>query len=208
MPYAPEVDGPDLLGWWIRQADQPTRARRRPTQPAGGLRFGFYGRISTEDFQDRLSSARWQRDFPDEVVVGRGRIVADFFDVGCSRRLPWADRPQAALLLAALTDPDRGFDAIVVGEFERAFYSDQFQRMAPLFADHGVQVWLPELDGPADATNELHLALLPGREAGPADAGRAARPPTLRVGGPGRRPRQPAARQPVEWAPRLHSDLQ
>jgi hypothetical protein len=160
MPYTPEVDGPDLLGWWIRQTDRPTRARRRPARPAAGLRFAFYGRISTEDFQDRLSSARWQRDFAEEVIAGRGRIVADFFDVGCSRRLPWADRPQAALLLAALTDPDRGFDAIVVGEFERAFYGDQFQQMAPMFARLGVQVWLPELDGPADAGNELHLALL------------------------------------------------
>jgi site-specific DNA recombinase len=160
MSYAPEVDGPDLLGWWIRQTDRPMRARRRPVQPAGGLRFAFYGRISTEDFQDRLSSARWQRDFACEVIAGRGRIVAEFFDVGCSRRLPWADRPQAALLLARLSDPGRGFDAIVVGEFERAFYGDQFQQMAPMFAYHGVQVWLPELDGPVDAANELHLALL------------------------------------------------
>jgi site-specific DNA recombinase len=32
------------------------------------------------------------------------------------RRLQWADRPQAAMLLAAFADPEREFDAIVVGE--------------------------------------------------------------------------------------------
>jgi hypothetical protein len=53
------------------------------------------------------------------VVAGRGRIVAEFFDVGTSRILPWPRRPQAVALLAAAQNPDRGFDAVVVGEFER-----------------------------------------------------------------------------------------
>ncbi len=52
------------------------------------------------------------RDFAEELVDGRGVIVMDFFDVGCSRRLPWPQRPQAAPLLAALAEPARGFDAI------------------------------------------------------------------------------------------------
>jgi hypothetical protein len=34
-------------------------------------------------------------------------------------------------LLAALADPDRGFDAVVVGEYERAFCGDQLARLAP-----------------------------------------------------------------------------
>jgi site-specific DNA recombinase len=63
-------------------------------------------------------------------------------------------------LLAALADPDRGFDAIVAGEFERAFDGDQYRRLAPLFTLYGVQPYLPELNGPIDATNELHLSLL------------------------------------------------
>jgi DNA invertase Pin-like site-specific DNA recombinase len=72
----------------------------------------------------------------------------------------WVHRPQAALLLQAITSPARTFDAIVVGEFERAFYGDQFLRLAPTFASHGVAVWLPELDGPADPSNQIHLAVL------------------------------------------------
>jgi site-specific DNA recombinase len=43
------------------------------------------------------------------------------FDTGQSRTLRWPRRPQAAALVAALADPNRGCDAIVIGEYERAF---------------------------------------------------------------------------------------
>lgn len=42
---------------------------------SGLLRFAFYGRNSTKDFQDRLSSSRWQRDFAGKLIAGRGSIV-------------------------------------------------------------------------------------------------------------------------------------
>jgi site-specific DNA recombinase len=42
------------------------------------------------------------------LVAGRGVIVAEFFDTGQSRVLAWPRRPQAAALVAALADPDRG----------------------------------------------------------------------------------------------------
>ena len=61
--------------------------------------------------------------------------------------LPWARRPQAAALVAAMAGPDRELDAIVVGEFERAFYGNQFSLMAPLFEHYGVQLWISEADG-------------------------------------------------------------
>ena len=162
MLDVPVPAGSDLLRSWVAQHDAPTRAPRfgrRPTADVGSLRFAFYGRISTDRFQDPRSSTRWQRDFAQELIAGHGRIVAEFFDVGCSRAVEWADRPQAALLLQAITSPARTFDAIVVGEFERAFYGDQFLRLAPTFASHGVAVWLPELDGPADPSNQIHLAV-------------------------------------------------
>ena len=54
-----------------------------------------------------------QRDQARTLVAGHGRIVAEFCDVGYSRTLAWARRPQAA----ALADPDRGWDAIVIGEY-------------------------------------------------------------------------------------------
>jgi site-specific DNA recombinase len=80
-------------------------------------------------------------------VAGYGRITGEYFDAGQSRVLPWARRPQAAALLAAMADPGRGFDAVVVGEYERAFHGSQYALMAPLFEHYGVQLWMPEAGG-------------------------------------------------------------
>jgi site-specific DNA recombinase len=149
----------DAFSTWIGRDTPKTRkhARRRPPE---GLRFAFYGRASTIEHQDPATSEGWQREAAEHLVAGHGRIVASYFDVGSSRRLPWRHRPQAAELLAALANPDRGFDAIVVGEYERAFAADQFQRMAPLFRRHGIQIWLPEANGPLDPGSVMHQALM------------------------------------------------
>jgi site-specific DNA recombinase len=90
------------------------------------------------------------------LVGGRGRIVAEYFDVGQSRVPPWARRPQAAALLAAMADPSRGFDAIVIGEYERASYGSQYSMMAPLFEHYGIQLWTPEAAGRVDFQTEEH----------------------------------------------------
>ena len=90
------------------------------------------------------------------LVAGHGVIVAEFFDCGESRTLAWARRPQAAALVAALADPDRGWDAIVIGEYERAFYGSQYASMAPLFEHYGVQLWMPEVGGRVDWHAEDH----------------------------------------------------
>jgi len=81
-------------------------------------------------------------------------IVAELFDVGESRMVAWARRPHAAALVAALADPDRGWDAIVIGEYERTFYGSQYAAMAPLFEHYGVQLWMPETGGRVDYTSE------------------------------------------------------
>jgi len=73
-------------------------------------------------------------------VAGHGRIVAEFFDIGHSRTLVWTRRPQAAALVTALADPGRGWDAVVIGEYERAFYGAQYASMAPLFEHHGIEL--------------------------------------------------------------------
>ena len=64
------------------------------------------------------------------LVAGSGRITPEYFDAGQSRVLPRARRPQAAALVAAMADPDRDFDAIVVGEYEQAFYGSQLSTAA------------------------------------------------------------------------------
>ena len=42
-------------------------------------------------------------------------------------------------MVTALADPDRGWDAVVIGEYERAFYGAQYASMAPLFEHYGNQ---------------------------------------------------------------------
>jgi DNA invertase Pin-like site-specific DNA recombinase len=140
--------------------------RRRGSGPGAGdvahgrLRFAFYGRMSTSEFQDAATSQAWQCAVSEELVDGFGMIVAEFFDEGCSRRWVWEDRPAASALLLAAEDPDRGFDAVVVGEYERAFHGDQFRWVVERLAAAGVQVWLPEAGGPVELDSPVHQALM------------------------------------------------
>jgi site-specific DNA recombinase len=134
----------DRLREWAGYCGQRPAGRLR----RGELRFAFYGRVSTEDHQDPVASLARQRDLAATLVAGHGRIVAEYFDIGQSRVLPWARRPQATALLAAMADPDHEFDAIVIGEYERAFYGGQYAAMAPLFEHYGSQLWTPEAGGP------------------------------------------------------------
>jgi DNA invertase Pin-like site-specific DNA recombinase len=87
--------------------------------------------------------------------------VTEYFDTGYSRSLPWHQRPSAAKLLRDAARPDRGFDAVVVGEYERAFASQQALQIIPQpLQAHGVTVWLPEAGGPVDLDDPTHRALI------------------------------------------------
>ena len=120
-------------------------------------RFAFYGRVSTEDKQDPATSKAWQLRRALALIEScGGEIVAEYFDVDRSRSIPWARRPQASALLDALKDPNRGFDAVVIGEPHRAFYGGQYGLTFPIFDHYGVPLWVPEIGGPIDADNEAH----------------------------------------------------
>ena len=110
MAAMSEAGGDGLVAWAARSGRPPAG---RPVR--GGLRFVFYGRVSTEDWQDPVSSRARQREQAEALVRGHGVIVAELFDVGESRTVAWARRPQSAALVAQLADPGRGWDAIVVG---------------------------------------------------------------------------------------------
>jgi hypothetical protein len=195
------------LATWIGQARPGTRRRsaERP-EPAAGLRFAFYGRTSTERFQDRFTSRGWQWEVAAELVSGHGRIVREFFDVGVSRRVPWRERPKAAELLELISAPDCPFDAIVVGEYERAFSPISSANCCRGWPSRGCRcgcrkrpvrsIRQPDASGVDDGARRSGTArgsagAAPGA-GGDAGAGRRAgpvhgRPPAVRVSAGGRR---------------------
>jgi hypothetical protein len=116
--------------------------------------------MSTVEFQDRTTSSGWQREVAEETIRGHGVIVAEYFDEGCSRRLPWRERPAAAQLMAAAEQPNRPFDAVVIGEYERAFYGDQCSAVLTALRVQGIRLWLPEADGPVNVDDPVHQALM------------------------------------------------
>ena len=142
----------DMLASWAEGLGRGRAGMRG----RGCLRFAFYGRVSTEDWQDPVTSRARQLQQAVMLTAGHGVIVAEFFDTGESRTLPWARRSRAAALVAQLADPDRGWDAIVIGEYERAFYGSQYASMAPLYEHYGIQLWMPEVGGRVDWHAEDH----------------------------------------------------
>jgi site-specific DNA recombinase len=87
-------------------------------------------------------------------------VEVEFFDESCSQRLPWSSRPEAAALLAELSSPERRFDAVAVGEYERAFSGDEFAPVIALFERAGVQMWLPEAGGRWEREDPVAQALV------------------------------------------------
>ena len=100
----PAAGGDGLVAWAARSGRSQIRGPGR-----GGLRFVFYGRVSTEDWQDPVTSRARQREQAGALVRGHGVIVAEFFDTGESRTVAWGRRPKAAALVAQLADPGRGW---------------------------------------------------------------------------------------------------
>ena len=119
-------------------------------------RIAFYGRVSTEDQQDPEASRQWQLSRARSLIDPHGQIVEEYFDVGESRSIPWKRRPEASRLLRAVAEPNRPFDAVVIGEPQRAFYGTQFGDTFPLFVHFGVELWVPEIGGPVDPTSDAH----------------------------------------------------
>lgn len=72
--------GTVLGAWAVRHRGAVAHA----PAPAG-LRFAFYGRVSTEDHQDPATSKGGQLLNAETLTSGHGRIVTEFFDIGHSR---------------------------------------------------------------------------------------------------------------------------
>ncbi|GAA3854051.1 hypothetical protein GCM10022380_84880 [Amycolatopsis tucumanensis] len=112
------------------------------------------------------------------LVERHGEIVVEFFDVGQSRSIPWKRRPEAARLLEVLKRRDRGFEAVVVGEPQRAFYGNQYGLTFPVFAHYGVGLWVPEVGG---ADQDQGPGAVGDGGAGPGGGPLPGWPPSLRL---------------------------
>ncbi|GGN75039.1 putative recombinase [Actinoplanes lobatus] len=134
------------------------------------MRFAFYGRVSTEDQQDPQASKAWQLSRARSLIEpAGGEVVAEFFDIGLSRALPWKRRPEATRLLEAIKSAGRDFEAVVIGEPQRAFYGSQFGMTFPVFVHYGVGLWVPEVGGAIDPGSDAHdlvMALYGGMSKG------------------------------------------
>ncbi|WP_410659614.1 recombinase family protein [Amycolatopsis sp. lyj-112] len=137
MAVAGSVNGQDLLARWIESKRPSAAASTETPSTPPGLRFAFYGRTSTTRHQDRATSQGWQREASELLIAGHGTIVSSFFDAGCSRRRPWIARPQAARLLTLAAAGS--IDAVVVGEYERAFCGTQFHRVLAAMHNQATQ---------------------------------------------------------------------
>lgn len=114
------------------------------------MRFAFYGRMSTEDQQDPASSRGWQLARSRQVIEpAGGEIACEFVDVGQSQSLPWKRRPESARLLESFKDPNHGFDAVVIGEPQRAFYGNQFGLTFPVLVHSASSSGCPKSVAPS-----------------------------------------------------------
>jgi site-specific DNA recombinase len=80
LPAGGRQPGGGVLAAWA----EGVAGRRREARGQGCLRFAFYGRVSTEDWQDPVTSRARQLAQAVMLVAGRGVIAAEFFDTGHS----------------------------------------------------------------------------------------------------------------------------
>ena len=77
-----EIDDRDVLQSWIGGRRRPRRLIEPPDVVVPAVRFAFYGRTSTTEYQDPVTSQAWQQEVATTLIIGHGTITAEFFDVG------------------------------------------------------------------------------------------------------------------------------
>jgi hypothetical protein len=121
------------------------------------MKFAFYGQAITTDRRTARPIHTQQRaDATARIALRDGQIVTDYFDVYPDGQRAWRHRRQAHRLLHAIEDPQRSFDAVVIADTASALTPAEYDDLVALCGEHGVQLWLPEVDGPVDPNSEEH----------------------------------------------------
>jgi hypothetical protein len=87
----------------------------------------------------------------ERVADRESRVIADDGEPLAAERVDQPDQ---------VAGEGAGVVAVVIGEYERAFYGDQFARVSALLDCFGVPVWLPEAGGRVDMGDAMHRALV------------------------------------------------
>ena len=121
------------------------------------FRAALYARVSTEDRQSPEDSIAWQRSVATALIGPHGGPSSSSTSMSAyPASLPWSRRPEASRLLQDCARQDRAFDALVIGEPQRAFAGTQYGLTAPILWHHGVELWVPEVGGRVDPDSEAH----------------------------------------------------
>lgn len=125
------------------------------------MNFAFYGKaITTDPQQARTIHDRKSRTPPPASPPSADASFATFLDTYPDRHRTRRHRRHAARLLTALADPRRGFDAIIISDTRTALSPYQYDLVLSLCTQHGVQLWLPEIDGPVAPNNTEHERIM------------------------------------------------
>ena len=125
------------------------------------MNFAFYGQaITTDRPAARSIHVRQLADATARIHRRGGLVVADYFDIYRDRFTALRHRHQARRLLLAIKDRRRGFAAVVIGDTQTALTAMQYQDLLWTCAEHRVQLWVPESDGPVDPDDDAHEEIM------------------------------------------------
>ncbi|MBO2451656.1 hypothetical protein J4573_31515 [Actinomadura barringtoniae] len=124
------------------------------------LRFAFYGGGRAYSLTSAHTPYERQRRCALALIEPHGgQIVAEYFDLGATRTVPWHRRPQMRALLEALKTNPGQIDAVVIGRPAPVFDTEPYVPywlLLAVLAELGAAVWIPEVGGPIDPYNEEH----------------------------------------------------
>jgi hypothetical protein len=63
-------------------------------------------------------------------------------------------------MLQAIENPQRDFDAVVIGDTQTALTAVQYEDLLWICTRHGVQLWVPEIDEPVEPDNDAHQEIM------------------------------------------------
>jgi site-specific DNA recombinase len=125
------------------------------------MNFAFYGQATTKDrAAARLVRAHQLEGAGARVRRHGGLIVVEYFDVYPDRLTSLWHRRQARRLLQAVEGQQRPFDAVVIGDTLTALTAMQYDDLLLSCTEHGVQLWVPEVDEPVDPDSREHRVIM------------------------------------------------